>query len=397
MPADSLTEQKLSQASQLLQQSTHHAWLLFVRETSVQNDPVLPFFLESGLTWQSAIVLGRNGERIAIVGTYDAPALQSTGQWTEVVTYVQNIREPLLQALDHCVEPGGTIAINYSETDNHADGLTLGMFNILESIVQGTRHQGNWRSAEALAVNLRSRKTSEETRRITEAVAQTLQLFEKIGSFAKVGMTERQVYDQVHHWVRERGLGWSWDPSGDPIVNSGPNSMIGHGLPSDTIVIEPGHIFHVDLGVTFQGYSSDLQRVWMVGEQIPEMCQNAFKAVHAAIEAGAKALTPGVAGWQVDAVARKTLVSHGYPEYLHAFGHQVGRVAHDGGALLGPRWERYGNAPDLPIEIGQIFTLELGITVPGHGYLGLEEMVQVKEHGLTWLAPRQEHFWIIAK
>lgn len=115
----------------------------------------------------------------------------------------------------------------------------------------------------------------------------------------------------------------------------------------------------------------------------------ATEAVVGAITAGSQALKPGVEGWQVDDVARSYLVAQGYPEYLHAFGHQVGRVAHDGGAILGPKWERYGQTPFKKIEEGEVYTLELGVTVEGRGYLGIEEMVRVTASGVEWLTSRQ--------
>jgi Xaa-Pro dipeptidase len=83
-------------------------------------------------------------------------------------------------------------------------------------------------------------------------------------------------------------------------------------------------------------------------------------------------------------------VAQGYPEYMHALGHQVGRVAHDGGALLGPKWERYGRSPMMPIEKDQVYTLELGVDVEGRGYLGLEDIVVVvTDTGVRWLSDRQ--------
>jgi len=68
----------------------------------------------------------------------------------------------------------------------------------------------------------------------------------------------------------------------------------------------------------------------------------AFDAVRAAIDAGTAAVEPGIAGHEADAMARETLTDRGYEGYAHTLGHQVGRHAHDGGTLLGPRWERYG-------------------------------------------------------
>jgi Xaa-Pro aminopeptidase len=83
-----------------------------------------------------------------------------------------------------------------------------------------------------------------------------------------------------------------------------------------------------------------------------------------------------VLGYQVDAVAREVIVDHGYEEYKHAFGHGLGRACHDGGPLLGPRWERYGATPEMPVEAGHVYTLELGVQT-GAGYVGIEEDVLV--------------------
>jgi Xaa-Pro aminopeptidase len=175
--------------------------------------------------------------------------------------------------------------------------------------------------------------------------------------------------------------------------------MIGHGVPSSEITIAPGHIFHIDLGVVWEGYSSDIQRCWYVptpGENgLPADVERALTAVNGAITAGAEVLKSGVAGWQVDEAARSCLVVAGYPEYMHAFGHQVGRVAHDGGAVLGPKWPRYGRTPLHPIRVNEVYTLELGVVLEGRGYLGIEEMVVVTPDGIEWLTERQNELWML--
>jgi len=100
-------------------------------------------------------------------------------------------------------------------------------------------------------------------------------------------------------------------------------------------------------------------------------------------------IKPGMMGVEVDAVARKTILDAGYKEYMHATGHQVGRIAHDGGCLLGPAWPRYGKTPFLKIEEGQIFTLELGINLEEYGYLGLEEDILITQSGAEYLSDPQ--------
>lgn len=386
----SITHAKLDQAVHLLQRSGLDAWLTFVRETVEGCDPALPLILEGGLTWQSALIVTAKGRKIAIVGNYDADALKVSGDWDEVIPYVQGIQEDLLAVLDR--EIGSDIpriGVNYSTDDCKADGLSHGMFMLLRSYLQGTRFEDSLESAESVVTRLRAQKTPEEIDRMRAAIVETDKLFEEVARFCKVGVSELALQQHIHGLMAERGLGFAWDRVGNPIVNFGPHSMIGHGIPSPSITMEPGMIVHLDLGVITQGYASDIQRCWFVGENVPDDVQRALDVVVGAIRAGAEVLKPGVQGWQVDEAARAYFVEHGYPEYMHAFGHQVGRIAHDGGAVLGPRWERYGRTPCIPVAPDEVYTMELGIEVPGRGYLGLEEMVRITEDGIEYLSTPQ--------
>jgi Xaa-Pro dipeptidase len=390
-----LTREKLAQAVPLVKQADVDVWLTFVRETAQGGDPVLPLILEGGLTWQSALLVYPSGRKVAIVGNYDADPLVASGDWDVVVPYVQGIRSALLEELENWIpDRAGAparIAVNFSEDDDKADGLSHGMFRCLEGYFAGTRFEGSLVSSAAVTSRLRAQKTPSEVAAMRKAIAETDVLFGEIAAFAKVGVSERAIQDYVHGLIDQRGFGYGWDRAGNPIVNSGPDSMVGHGIPSPEITLQPGHIFHIDLGVICDGYSSDIQRCWYVsgGEDVPADALAAMAAVNGAISAGAAVLRPGVLGWEVDAAARSFLVSQGYPEYMHALGHQVGRLAHDGGSLLGPRWERYGRSPVTPIEANEVYTLELGVMVEGRGYLGIEEMVRVTEDGVEWLSERQ--------
>jgi Xaa-Pro aminopeptidase len=120
-------------------------------------------------------------------------------------------------------------------------------------------------------------------------------------------------------------------------------------------------------------------------------------AVVSAIDAAASVLRPGVQGWMVDAAAREAIVAAGYPEYMHAVGHQVGRFAHDGGTLLGPQWERYGNAPDGVVEAREVYTLELGVELPHAGIVSIEEMVIVTASGCEFLTVRQTEMRLLQR
>ncbi len=387
-----ITAEKVRQAIDILDELGIDAWLTFVRETIEAGDPILPLILGQHLTWQSALILTRSGERIAIVGRYDDEAVRSTGVWTDVASYVQGVREPLVETLRR-IDPGA-LAINFSRDDLVADGLSHGMYLLLHDYLADTPYLERLIGADGIIGALRGRKSPGEIERIRAAIATTQEILEDVSGFAKPGKTERDVAKFMKDSVSRRQLGLAWDEAKCPIVNTGPESMIGHGIPSD-LVIEPGHVFHIDFGVKQDEYCADLQRCWYVPRQgetaPPEPVRRAFDTVRRAIEAAATTLKPGVEGWEVDAAARSTVTDAGYPEYQHATGHTVGRSAHDGGGTLGPKWERYGQTPCRKAEVGNVFTLELGIENidGGAGYLGLEEMVVVTKDGCEFLSTPQ--------
>lgn len=386
----SIYQEKADQASALLHEFDLDCWLTFARESVVSPDPGIELAIGSNVTWPSAFIFAKNGDRVAIVGRYDVPGVESYGVFPRIVSYDAGIREALIAELT-ALNPR-QIGLNYSVDDKTSDGLTVGMYLMLQNLLAGTPFAERLVSAGPLLSALRARKTAGEVARIQAAIDTTEEIVDLVTAQIVVGKSEKDIADFIHDQFKQRGLpsAWAWD--GCPIVNSGPNSAVGHGVPSAHIHVEPGHIVHIDLGVQQDGYCSDIQRLWYVrrpGEtELPAEIQRAFDTVRQAIREGAKVLKPGVKGHEVDQVARDVIVDAGYPEYMHAFGHGLGKACHDGGPLLGPRWERYGNTPDMLVEAGNIYTLELGV-ITSAGYVGLEEDVLVTNDGVVFLSKEQ--------
>jgi Xaa-Pro aminopeptidase len=385
-----LIQEKVAQATQILNEFDVDLWLTFVRETTLSPDPALELIADVDVTWQSAFMLCRDGAHVAIIGRFDRENVEQLGVYPQIIGYDQGIAEHLCAVLAD--KAPRTIAINYSENDVAADGLSHGMYRSLQNILAGTPFADRLVSAEKIIAAVRGRKSPAEVERVRQAIATTEALFDEVEAFAKPGLTQRQIADFVRGRIDEMGLDYAWPRPFNPIVTCGPDSAVGHAAAGD-VVLEKGHTLHLDLGIKQNDYCSDIQRMWYVlddGEtEAPPEVQRAFDVVYGAIKAGESLLTPGAPGWQVDEAARDFIVDNGYPEYMHAFGHLLGRVAHDGATVLGPRWERYAGICELPVEVGNIFTLELHVVVPDRGIMSLEEDVLVTENGVEYLSNPQ--------
>jgi Xaa-Pro aminopeptidase len=390
MKNSTLIQEKLAQATQILDEFGVDLWLTFVRETSMSPDPALELIAGVDVTWQSAFMVGRNGRHTAIVGFYDSENVRNLDAYDFVIGYHEGIGQHLLAALKQ-YDPE-RIAINYSENDVAADGLSHGLYLALQQYLVETPYADRLESAEQIIAAVRGRKSPAEVERVRQAIAVTEQLFDEVEQFARPGMTQRQIAAFVQDRVDEMRLGYAWPRPFNPIVTCGPGSTVGHAAPGD-IVLEKGHTLHLDLGIKKNDYCSDIQRMWYVlddGEtEAPPEVQRAFDVVYGAIKAGEAALRPGTPGWEVDKAARDFIVDNGYPEYMHGFGHLLGRSAHDGATILGPRWERYAGICELPVEVGNIFTLELHVVVPERGVMSLEEDVLVTADGVEYLSTPQ--------
>ncbi|MGD8402533.1 MAG: Xaa-Pro peptidase family protein [Anaerolineales bacterium] len=393
----SLLQEKSNQAIDILKENDIDLWLTFIRETSGVRDPVLDFLIGLGdLTWQSALIFTRSGERIAIIGNLEKNEIEKLDVFDTVLGYDEGIRGLLRETLTR-LNPN-QIAVNTSKDNVQADGLTHAMYEILIDHLNGTPYGDRLISAEPVINALRGRKTKSEVERIRKAVEFTDEIYRKTFENVRVGMTEKEVAAYMHGQMAEAGVGFAWPRGSNPAVNSGPESPVGHSGPSD-IQIEPGHILHWDFGVKYAEYCSDIQRVAYVlreGEMsTPPEVQRGFETVRQAIEEARAAMKPGIQGVEIDTIARGRVTEAGYPEYKHALGHQLGRVAHDGGALLGPLWEKYGDSPKLKLEVGQVYTIEPSLIVPGYGVIGLEEDVVMTEAGAEFLGAVQEELVLL--
>jgi Xaa-Pro aminopeptidase len=387
-----LIQTKIKQAVDILNELGIDMWLTLCRESDSVPDPAIELISLHKVIWTTAFVITATGETTVLVGEADATEHEGSGLFDEVVVYNKDVGTALVKII--ASHDPQKIAVNYSKYNITADGLSHGLYLSLIDWLAGTPYGRRLVTAEGLIARLRDRKTKPELRRIKRAAELAHQSWEVSLETIAVGMSEIEIAGIIDANIRKTGH----EPSFETIVNAGTKTQSGHGLPTRA-VLEKGDLLHVDFGVRCEDYCSDIQRVAYCrreGErEPPEVLLKAFAKIKAIIDETAKRYKTGQLGHVIDALARKMLADDGYPEYPHALGHQIGRAVHDGAAIVGPLWKRYGQMPCIPLETGNTFTVELGINIASIGAMSLEENLLVTDKGGRFFCPRQTELTLV--
>ena len=183
------------------------------------------------------------------------------------------------------------------------------------------------------------------------------------------GMTELELQAELIYCLYKcGGEGLSFDP----IVVSGPNTSLPHGVAGDRVICE-GDFITMDFGVLYRGYCSDMTRTVAVGYATDEM-RLVYDTVLQAQLAGIVATKAGVPGKDIDAAARNVIAAAGYGEYFgHGYGHSLGLEIHEG-----PN-PNAGNAAPMPENA--VCSAEPGIYLPGKFGVRIEDVVIIQKNG----------------
>lgn len=193
------------------------------------------------------------------------------------------------------------------------------------------------------------------------------------GNIPLIGRTEaavsadigRRILDEGHHRVNFA------------IVAAGANSASPHHEPGERI-IGPGEVVLCDFGGTLAGdggagYCSDITRCVVTGPPTQEMV-DIYDVLFAAEAAGVAAGAEGVPAEHVDAVTRSIIDAAGLGEwFVHRTGHGIGVEEHEDPYIVS------GN--DRPLVVGNAYSVEPGIYLPGRFGFRLEDIVVVTADG----------------
>ena len=229
----------------------------------------------------------------------------------------------------------------------------------------------------------RATKEPWEIELMRKAQAITDQTFSELCKIIQAGMTEKELEAELLYRLYKHG---AEGPSFDPIVVSGPNTSLPHGVPGER-KLEFGDFITMDFGCIYGGYCSDMTRTVALGFVSEEM-DKVYKTVLKAQLAGIAATKAGVAGRDIDGAARKVIADAGYGDYFgHGYGHSLGIFIHEA--------PNANTRNDQPMPAGAVVSAEPGIYLPGKFGVRIEDVTVITETGCEVLTKSPKNLIIL--
>lgn len=282
----------------------------------------------------------------------------ATKRITNAQVCLANQQNPFVM-VEEVVKKHGVKRMGYEE-----DYLTVGEYN-------------NWKEklscqlvpANKLVMDLRSVKDEAEVEILIAAQRIAEKALEETLNFIRIGRTEKEIAAFLQYQML---LGGAEKMSFDPIVISGPNSSMPHGVPGDR-KLSDGDFLLIDFGCVYRGYCSDMTRTVAIGHATEEM-EKVYHTVLRAQQAGIDTARAGVPGISVHEAAAKVIADAGYGQYFgHGFGHGLGVEIHE--------LPNANPGNKNPLPVGAVISAEPGIYIPDQFGVRIEDIVVIQENG----------------
>ena len=199
------------------------------------------------------------------------------------------------------------------------------------------------------------RKTPEQLAIMRKAGRVVAEMHDKIRAAVRPGVSTadldrvgREVIDR--NGARSNFLNYHGFPA---VICTSPNSMIVHGIPSETCILEEGDLISIDCGAIIEGWHGDAAFTAGVGQIDPE-AQRLIDVTEASLAAGIQAMQPGGRLSDIGAAVQREAEAAGFSVVKEYTGHGIGLAMHEEPDV--PNWGHPGKGRKL--GPGQTYAVE---------------------------------------
>lgn len=216
---------------------------------------------------------------------------------------------------------------------------------------------------------LRKIKDDHEIMLIQTSADILIEVFIEAQEFLKEGITEKE----LSNFIEAKGLALGAEQvSFRPIVAFNEAASLPHHKSSNRRLTKDSLVL-IDAGFYFEGYASDMTRVFFFGEA-PKKLLELYVATFEIFRDVKKLIKPGIFVSELDNFVQEEIAKRGLPKMLHSLGHGVGLDLHEA-----PRISK--KTKNIKLQENMVITIEPGIYLEGSGGVRLEDMLLITRDG----------------
>ena len=229
-----------------------------------------------------------------------------------------------------------------------------------------------WVDALYVLERQRVKKSADELKKLKYASEAVLASMQAVIAGSKPGTSKADVVEFLRREETNRGLTFEYC-----LITCG-TSM--NRAPSEQ-KWETGDIMSIDSGGNYHGYIGDICRMAIQGEPDAEL-NDLLPEIESIQRAAMKPIKAGVMGREIYAGAKPLVEKSKHHNHIEFLAHGMGLVSHEA-----PRLTDRGPVPypaadaELPLEAGEVVSVETTLLHPTRGFIKLEDTVVVTDTG----------------
>ena len=230
----------------------------------------------------------------------------------------------------------------------------------------------DWVDALYVLERQRAKKSPDELKKIKYASEAVIASMQAVIASHGPGASKNEIVEALRREETNRGLIFEYC-----LITCGTSH---NRAPSDQLW-EKGDIMSIDSGGNFQGYIGDLCRMVIQGEPDAELV-DLLAEIECIQRAAMQPVRAGAMGREIYGAAEPLRAKSKHHNHLEFLGHGMGLVSHEA-----PRLTDHGPVPypapdaDLPLEAGEVISVETTLLHPTRGFIKLEDTVVVTDTG----------------
>ncbi len=219
-----------------------------------------------------------------------------------------------------------------------------------------------------LIEEMRMVKDADEVENIKKACGIGDRVLKEVLSKISPSMSEGDISAEIEFLMKRYG---GEKASFDTIVAVGDNSALPHAVPTNRKIDNEG-ILLIDMGVFYNGYSSDMTRTILLKKE--DRQREIYGIVYESQKRAIELIKPGIELKEIDRIARDYIKDCGYGDcFGHSLGHGVGLSVHE--------LPRLSDKSIYRALEGMVFSVEPGIYLPGLFGVRIEDLILVTRDG----------------